>query len=84
MFKVIKCFLVITLMLTAFKRHLCGIQSEEITPERYPFVTSNNFFMEYEVCDLCISVPGEGKRPMRNSKAFVKTHLPGIFLQLLL
>lgn len=84
MFKVIKCFLVITLMLTALKRHLCGIESEKRTPEHYPSVTSNNFFKEYKVCDLCISVSGEGKGPMRNSEAFVKTHLPGIFLQLLL
>lgn len=48
-------------ILTAFKKHLCYIQSEKIAPEGYPSVSSNNFIKEYEVCDMCISVPEEGK-----------------------
>lgn len=71
-------------IVTALKRHLFCIQSEKIAPEGYPSISSINFIKEYEVCDVWISVPEEGKRPMRNLKAFVKTHLPDIFLQLLL
>ena len=52
---------------TAFKRHLCYIQSEKIAPEGYPSISSNNFIKEYAICE-------EGKRSMRNFKAFVKTH----------
>lgn len=71
-------------IVAALKRHLFCIQSEKIAPEGYPSISSINFIKEYEVCDVWISVPEEGKRPMRNLKAFVKTHLPDIFLQLLL
>lgn len=59
-----KCFLIIAMMLTAFKRHLCYIQLEKIAPEGCPSITSNNFIKECEVCDMGISVPEEGKRPM--------------------
>jgi len=79
-----KVFLIIMVILTALKRHLCYFQSEKIAPEGYPSICSNNFIKECEVCDVCISVPEEGKRPVRIFKAFVKTHLPGVFLQLLL
>lgn len=52
------------MMLTAFKRHLWYIQLEKIAPEGCPSITSNNFIKECEVCDMGVSVPEEGKRPM--------------------
>lgn len=64
-------------IVTAFKRQLCYIQS---APEGYPSTSSNNSIMEYEVCDLYISVSEVGKGLKTNLKVFVKTHLPVIFL----
>jgi len=35
-------------------------------PGVYISISSNNFMKEYEVCKVCISVPEDGRRSMRN------------------